>query len=172
MPANIAKQAEVAERRTRVIAMKSRGARYADIARELGITESTARKDASLGFSLRAAELRSTVDEIIAEQIEELDSIRALAWRDAITRHPHVTQSGRTALNPDGSIVYDTAPNDRARRTLLAVQERKAKLLGLDAALKINIKAEIVTMEAFDKAISELNEQIAAEESRGRPSGD
>jgi len=167
MPANIAKQAEVAERRTRVIAMKARGARYADIARELGITEGTARKDASLGFSQRAAELRSTVDEIVAEQLEELDSLRAIAWREALTRHPHVTQSGRIAVNPDGTPIYDTAPNSRARRDLLAIQERRAKLLGLDAALKINVKAEVNISSAFDAAIAELNEQIAAEEQRG-----
>lgn len=175
MPANIAKQAEVAERRTRVIAMKSRGARYADIARELGITEGTARKDASLGYSQRAKELRDTVDEVIAEQIEELDSLRALAWREALTKHPQViAQNGKIATYPDGTIIYDTTPNSRARRDLLAIQERRAKLLGLDAALKINVKADINLSDAFDKRITELNEQIAAEEARGRqrPQGD
>lgn len=168
MPANIAKQAEVAERRTKVIAMKSRGARYADIARDLGITESTARKDASLGYSQRAAELRDTIDEVVAEQIEELESLRSLAWREAITKHPHVTQSGRVALNADGSVIYDTGPNSRARRDLLAIQERRAKLLGLDAALKINVKTEINLVDAFEQRIAELNEQIAAREARGR----
>lgn len=173
MPANIAKQAEVAERRQRVVSMKARGARYADIARELGISEGTARKDASLSYSLRAAELRDTIDEVVAEQLEELDSLRALAWREALTKHPQViAQNGKIATYPDGTIIYDTGPNSRARRDLLAIQERRAKLLGLDAALKIDVKAQVVTMEAFDLAIADLNAQIVAEENRGRPTGD
>jgi hypothetical protein len=171
MPANVAKMAEVADRRTRVISMKARGARYADIARELGITEATARKDVSVGYKARAAELRDTLDEVIAEQLEELDSLRALAWREALTKHPHVTQSGRVALNTDGTPIYDTGPNSRARRDLLAIQERRAKLLGLDAALKINVKADVNITNAFDAAIAELNAQIAAEEAHGRPPG-
>lgn len=167
MPASIAKRAEVAERRTRAVAMKARGARYADIARELGITETTARQDVHVAYKQRAEELRDTLDELVAEQIEELDSLRALAWRDLLTKHPHVTQSGKIALNIDGTPVYDTAPNSRARRDLLAIQERKAKLLGLDAALKINIKAEVTNVDAFDAAIADLNAQIALEEARG-----
>jgi transposase-like protein len=165
----LAKQTEVAERRARAVSMKARGARYADIARELGVTEATAAKDVSLAYKQRVAELRAEVDVVIAEQVEELDALRALAWREAITKHPHVTQSGRLAVHPDGSPVYDTAPNSRARRDLLAIQERKAKLLGLDAALKINVKAEIISLDAFDAAIAELTQQIAVEEQGGLP---
>jgi len=161
---NIAKQAEVADRRARVVAMKARGARYADIARELGISEAVAGKDASLAYQQAAARLRATMDEVIAGEIEELEALRALAWRDVLTKHPHVTQSGKIAINPDGTPVYDTAPNSRARRDLLAIQERKAKLLGLDAAMKVDIKAEVVTVGAFDAAIAELTAAIAAEQ--------
>lgn len=171
MATPLAKKAEVAERRAKAVSMKARGARYPDIARELGISENLARQDIHQAYKQRAEELRHEVDVVIAEQVEELESLRALAWREAITRHPHVTQSGRVALNADGTVIYDTGPNSRARRDLLAIQERKAKLLGLDAALKINIKAEVVTVEAFDLAIADLNEQIAAEEARGRPTG-
>lgn len=169
MPANVAKMAEVAERRAKVVGLKARGARYADIARLLSISESTARKDASVSYAMRVNELRDTMDEIIAEQLEELDSLRFLAWQDATAKHLHVTQSGRVATLPDGTPIYDTGPNSRARRDLLALQERRAKLLGLDAALKVNIKAEVVTLGAFDAAIAELNQQIAVEESRGLP---
>jgi Homeodomain-like domain len=168
MPANVAKQAEVAERRAKVVSMKARGARYPDIARELGISEATARKDASLAYQERAQDLRDEIEIVIAEQVEELESLRALAWREAITKHPHVTQSGRVALNIDGSPIYDSGPNSRARRDLLAIQERKAKLLGLDAALKVSVKADINLMDAFDQRIAELNQMIAAKESRGR----
>jgi DNA-binding CsgD family transcriptional regulator len=165
MPAPVAKKAEVAERRARAVMMKARGYRYSDIARELGISEATAKYDVRIVYKQRTAELRETVDELIAEQLEELDQLRFLTWRDAVTRHPQViAQNGKIATYPDGTIIYDTGPNSRARRDLLAIQERKAKLLGLDAALKVDVKAQIVTVDAFDAAIADLNAQIAAEE--------
>lgn len=164
MPYNIAKKAEVAERRAEVVRRKARGATYAAIAADMGVSPETARQDAHIVYRERVNNLREAADEIIAEEYEELEAIRLLMWRVALTKHHHLTREGKPAYDKNGEPILDSGPIMQAGRVLLAIQERKARLLGYDAALKIDVKAEVVTVDAIDAAIRQLRDDIAREE--------
>ena len=171
MPASKDKQAEVAERRAKVIARRSRGIPPTVIARELGVTEEVVWKDVHEELSKRRNELNAHRDLLIAQQVEELDQIRMIAWRNALTRHYQVSlQTGKVARDPvTDEPLLDTAPVDRALALVIRAQERLSKLLALDEPQKVNVKAEVVTLDAFDAAIDAARRQLEAE--RGRAAG-
>jgi hypothetical protein len=54
-------------------------------------------------------------------------------------------------------------------RQCLSVMERRAKLLGLDAPVRKTI--DVVTHDAFSKAMEELEGEIAALEASGQAAG-
>lgn len=162
----IAKQAEVSARRTEVVRLKSRGLPYSEIARRLDISEEVARQDVSRARKLRAAELRDSVDELIAGEVEELEALQQITWAIVTAQHRKVHASGNVAMDENGKPVMDLAVNLQAANTLLRIQERKSKLLGYDAAMKLDIQAQVVTSSAFDEAIRELERQVAQERDR------
>lgn len=163
----LAVQAEVAARRAEVVRLKARGLPYSDIAKRLGISEEVARQDLSRARRARAAELRDSVDEFIAGEVEELERLQLVSWGIALGQHKKVHASGNVAKDEDGNPVLDYGVNLQAVNTLVRIQERKAKLLGYDAAMKIDLKAQVVTLDAIDAAIGELRRELAEEEERG-----
>lgn len=164
---SIAKQAEVAARRTEAVRLRARGVPYPDIAKRLGCSEEVARQDVSRAHKLRAQELRDGVDELIAEQVEEIDSLRAMAWRIAASNHRKVGASGAASRDEQGNPIYDLTVNLQAIDKIIKLEERKSKLLGLDAALKVDMKTQVVTVDAIDAAIIGLREQLEAERASG-----
>lgn len=167
MPATPEKQAEVAERRAKIVARASRGIPHTVIARELGISNDLVRLDLHRALAERKAELAEYRDLLIAQQVEELDQVRMLAWRNALTKHYHVAQNGTVSRDPDtGQPLLDTGPVDRALALVVRAQERLSKLLALDEAQKINVKAEVVTLDAFDAALADARRQLELERSR------
>jgi hypothetical protein len=164
---NTAKRAEVAERRAEVVRLKARGIPYPDIARRLGISEDVARQDVSRAHKMRAQELRDNVDELVAGEMEELEALQQLTWRIAAAQHRKVGTSGVAARDEHGNPVFDFSVNLHAVNTLVKIRERMAKLLGYDAALKIDVKAQVVTVDAIDAAILGLREQLEAERANG-----
>ena len=79
------------------------------------------------------------------------------AW-DVLQRNHVVVSQGRV-VELDGVPIPDDAPVLAAIDRLLKIQERRAKLLGLDAPTQSRV--EVVTESAVDKAIAELEAQIA-----------
>lgn len=155
---------DVTERRAKIVARRVRGIPTSMIARELGISDDLVRQDLHRELKRRKAEIDHDRDVIIAAQVEELDAVRERAWRHVLMRHYQVTQSGKVALDPDtGEPLLDTGPNDRALALVVKAQERLAKLLALDEAKKIDIKAEVVNVDAFRTAVEQLRERVARE---------
>lgn len=157
----------VAERRAKIVARRVRGIPARTIALELGISEDLVYQDAHRELAKRKAELDHNRDVLIAAQVEELDAVRERAWRHALMRHYQVSQSGAVAKDPEtGQPLIDTGPNDRALALVIRAQERLAKLLALDEAKKIDIKAEVVTLDSFDAAIADARRQLELERIR------
>ena len=169
MPASKAQQVATTERRAKVVARISRGMRPAAIARELGISEELVRQDLHRELAKRKQELDEYRDALIAQQVEELDQVRAVAWRNALTKHYQVSaQTGKVARDPEtGEPLLDTAPVDRALGVIIKVQERLSKLLALDEARKIEVKAEVVTVDAFRATVEELRARVERERAAG-----
>ncbi len=169
MPASEDKQAEVSERRAKILARVSRGIPPSVVARELGISAAMVRLDVHRALAERKKELDEYRDLVIAAQVEELDQVRMVAWRNATMKHYQVSlQTGKVARDPvTDEPLLDTGPVDRALALVVKAQERLSKLLALDEAQKINVKAEVVTVDAFRATVEHLREQAARERAAG-----
>lgn len=146
---------ESIERDAEAMRLRSRGWTLPAIAEELGYGDEANVRRALKAHTERvtgeaAAELRQT-------QLEELDRLTAAAT--AVLEARHVTISnGRVVTLPgaEGGApvpVEDDAPVLRAAETLLRIQERRSKLLGLDAPVRQDISQSAVvryTVEGVD----------------------
>lgn len=166
-------QPEVTERRAKVVARASRGIPLYAIARELGVSADVVRQDLHRELAKRKQELDEYRDILIAAQVEELDQLRMLAWRNATMKHYQVSlQTGKVARDPvTDEPLLDTGPTDRALGLIVKVQERLSRLLALDAPQKINVKAEVVTVDDFRVTVEELRERVERERAAGAVGG-
>jgi len=145
--ANIAKQAEVAERRAKAIQLRIQGAKWDDIAAECGYrSKANAHEDVRRALTERREQLGLAVDEHREMLLAELEAMRAAAWKVLETRHLTVSH-GRviTVTEKDPQTeeertvkLEDDGPVLQAIATLLRIQERQARLLGLDSAVKVD----------------------------------
>ena len=115
----LAKKAEIAKRRHELSQLISQGVRrHADLAQRLGVSERTVQRD--------LAELERIYTERGADQIVEIQNReRMVSWQrieDAIQELQPMIQNPRTRI--------------QALRLLKELEERRAKLLGLDMPTK------------------------------------
>lgn len=163
MPASKEKQAEVAERREKVLARRAIGIPPSVIAQELGISEDTVYDDVHRTLKARRDALNRDRDLVVVLEAEELEAIRRCAWEAATTVHFHVAASGRVSTHPvTEQPLRDFAPTIQALGVLLRTQDRRTKLLGLDSAQKLEMRAEVVSLDAIDAAIADLRKQLEA----------
>lgn len=161
MPASKDRQAEVAARREKVLARRAIGVPPGIIANELGISEQTVYDDVHRTLKARREAINRDKDLIVVLEAEELDAVRRRAWEIANAEHLRVGASGNVSLNPEtGAPLHDATPAIQALGLLLRAQDRRTKLLGLDAAQKFEMRTEVVTLDAFDAAIAELRRQL------------
>lgn len=163
MPASKEKQAEVAIRREKVVAMRAKGIPPSVIAYELGITEQTVYEDVHHSLQARRDAINRDRDLLVALEAEELDTIRRSAWEVVGRTHFHVGASGRVSVHPDTEQpLHDDAPTLHALSVLLRTQERRSRLLGLDSAQKLEMRTEVITLDAIDAALADLRRQLDA----------
>jgi hypothetical protein len=132
----------IAQRRARVLAMRTEQVPYADIAAELGITETVARNDYAAARKQAAAELTASVIEHRATELIKLDALEREAWRVLKTRHVTV-QQGRVVRDDDGATIEDDAPVLQSIDRLERLMKRRAAVLGLDAPVRVEVSAEV-----------------------------
>lgn len=153
--------AETAERDARACELRSRGMSYRAIARELDY--------ASMGGAYKAVQraladiVREPAEDVRTLELERLDEMHRAVL--AVLEREHVTVSqgkvvrrrvgdqldddGQPVLDADGKPVgvyedvLDDAPVLQAVDRLLKIQERRARLLGLDAAQKLDVSGEV-----------------------------
>jgi hypothetical protein len=146
--------------------LRSRGWSYGRIAAELGYSDDAA--------AYRAVQrvLVETVAEPAAElrQIElaRLDVLYEAAL-GVLEREHLAIANGKVVYDfgssgdGEGKQVLDDAPVLQAIDRCLRIQERRAKLLGLDAPAKL----EVVTLDAVDAAIRDLEAELARRAATG-----
>jgi hypothetical protein len=141
-----------AQRRAQALKLRLAGARYDDITQQLGYSS----RGAAVQDVQRAlvATVQEPADELRALEVQRLDMLWQTALR-VLTRQ-HVTVSNGKVVHLDGSPVKDDAPVLAAIDRLLKIQERRARLLGLDAPAK----HEVVTLDAVEAEIRRLNEEL------------
>jgi hypothetical protein len=128
----------IAERRVRALSLRKSGASYRTIASQLGIDVATAWCDVQ-------AELGALRDQAtaLAEDVRELELRRLDDWTLAMT--PEARKG-----------------NVKAVFALVKIQERRARLLGLDAPTKVDHSGQIDLGPAAERIAGLLGEIAAA----------
>lgn len=144
---------DTAARDAEAARLRSRGLTYRQIADELGM--------AGPGKAHEAVKrvLTETVGEAAEDlrmvELERLDQMYQAALKVLETEHYAVSHGKVIYLEEGGPPLTDDGPVLQAIDRLLKVQERRAKLLGLDAPAKTNVTVS-------DAITSEI-EQLAAQ---------
>ena len=147
---------DTAERDAEAARLRTRGYSYQQIADELGWV--------SRGDAYRAVQrvLADTVkeagDEVRAIELARLDGLHVAAM-DVLERK-HVTVSNGRVVSLDGSgPLPDDGPVLAAIDRLLKIQERRARLLGLDAPTKQAISISPDRLAEIEQLAEQLGEQ-------------
>jgi hypothetical protein len=148
---------EQAELDAEACRLRARSLSYTAIAKQLGFHD---------GVAARRAVERAMA-QIVAEPAAELLQLELMKldeWEQAaraVLERRHVTVSHGQLVYHDGEPLLDDGPVLAAVDRLLKVQERRAKLLGLDAPKRV----EVVTIDWLDEQIrtltAELEQQLA-----------
>lgn len=157
--------ADTAERDAEACRLRARRMTYQQIADALGYGDKgTAYRAVQRGL---AAIVQEPAAELLRLELEQLDYmaqqvIKVLERRHVSVSHGQIVYHGGKPVRDDGPVL---AAVDR----LLKIQERRAKLLGLDAPKRL----EVVTIDWLDEQIrtltAELERQLAAELGSGHP---
>ncbi|MDJ0342277.1 hypothetical protein QMK19_03625 [Streptomyces sp. H10-C2] len=132
---NLAQSAKTAERRTQAVKMRTEGHTYTQIAQALGYAGRNAAH-----MDIKRALEKHVVEEGIALEVwrelelGRLDAMQLAIWPEAM------------------------AGNTRAIETCLKILDRRAKYLGLDTAIKL----EVLTVDALDAQIARLEAELGA----------
>jgi len=145
-----------AKRRAEALQMRLDGAKYDDIATALNYaTRGAAAQDVQRAIMLMVAEPAA---EVRAMELARLDEM----WQAArgVRKREHITvANGRVIeVEVDGEKknLVDDGPVLQAIDRLLRIQERRAKLLGLDAPTKV----EVINDDLIDAEIRKLTDEL------------
>jgi hypothetical protein len=141
MPASKAQRAKTAERRHKAVEMRLSGLDWQTIADKLGYaSRGAANKDVARAVDLLTREVVTAAAELRDLELLRLDRLQAAMWSDAM------------------------AGDDKAVRAILRIMDRRARLLGLDAAKTIKT---VMTTE-LDERIAALTERMRQQAAAGR----
>jgi cytosine/adenosine deaminase-related metal-dependent hydrolase len=155
----------IAQRRTRVLAMRTEQVPYSEIAAREDITESTARDDYARARKQAAVDLAATVTEHRAAELLKIDALEREAWRVLKARHITV-QHGKIVRDENDQPIEDDAPVLQAIDRLERLMKRRAAMLGLDAPVKVEVSAEV------DEQITALAAALAGGVGELEPAGE
>lgn len=132
------------------------GLTYDAIALQLGLQHrSSARKAVQRGL---LAIVQEPAEELRALELERLDVLWSKAMEIMLRKH-YVAQMGSVVHLKVGDVripLLDDGPNLKAIEVLVKLQERRAKLVGLDSAAKL----EVLTVDLIDAEIQRLRATI------------
>jgi hypothetical protein len=123
------------ERREKCVKLRAIGASYSMIGAQLGISAQRAHRCVTEALNAQAARQSSTTEQYRDVELERLDMAQRKVM--AVLERSHVYVSGGKIVY-DGKIqLIDDAPVLAAVDRLVRISERRAHLLGLDAAMKV-----------------------------------
>lgn len=144
-----------AQRAAQAAELRSKGWTYSRIAAEVGYTH---RADAYNAVKKVLEEtVREAGENVRALELERLDRLEAAA--NEVLEREHVTVSNGRVVVLNETPLPDDGPVLAAIDRLLKIQERRAKLLGLDAPTKQAITISPERAAALEQLVEELGEQ-------------
>jgi hypothetical protein len=151
------------ERDAMATAMRGEGKSYETIAAALGYAD---KKSAWRGVQrVLAATVQDVGDDLRALELERLDRMYEAALVVLKTKHYAHFQGG--VVKMDGAPLEDDGPVLAAIDRLLKIQERRARLLGLDAP----VKHQVQTIGALEAEVAELERDLVERERASRNAG-
>jgi hypothetical protein len=170
-----AEQVLIAERRTKMVEMRRDGHSFQEIADALGYaSRHAASKDFCRTLERNIAKQHASMEVLRELEIHRLDGelerlTRLYAKVEKILDRFHVTVQFGKVVDLDGEPIEDDGPALAAVDRLVKIEdarrrngERRAKLLGLEAAQKV----EVLTLDALDAEAARLNALLAAGDSQ------
>jgi hypothetical protein len=128
---------ETQERRAEAVRLRRRGVSFEDIGDALGVTKQRAHQI----YRAALAEIPAQeVAEYRAEQAERLDEMLRKAYE--VLERKHITVNNGKVIYLDDEPMEDDAPTLMAIKTILQIEERRAKLLGLDAPARQQVEVD------------------------------
>lgn len=169
MAVSRAVKADLAARRAKLIEYRRQRRPYRDFYAELGYkSPQAASRDFNRALEENLAAVRTSAEAYREAELLELDDLAATAIRIMLTPHFEVAPGGKIVRHPDtDEPLIDDAPKLAAIDRLLKIQDRRSKLLGLDAAQKV----EVLTLDALDAEAARLNALLAASDSEAGAAG-
>lgn len=132
---NKPKSAEIAARGMRVVELKMEGKTFQEIADELGVSIGTVHADFNRSID---KVVEPAVTEYRARQGAELTTMKETVL-DVIRRRHVAISDGRIVHDAAGDPIADDGPLLAAVDRLVKIQDREAKLYGLDARPEVQI---------------------------------
>ncbi|MEE4491604.1 hypothetical protein [Streptomyces sp. BE230] len=141
-----------AEREAEAARLRSRGWTYQQIADEVGYKY---RADAynAVQAALKAT-VREPADELRALELMRLDTLYVAATE--VLERKHITVSNGRIIDLNGTPLPDDGPTLAAIDRLLKIQERRSRLLGLDAPVKKDVSLTDERVAAIEALAEEL----------------
>jgi transcriptional regulator with XRE-family HTH domain len=160
-PQSHSNRAETAELRAEAYRLKLRGMTDRQAGAQMGVSHTTIQNWTKQEADERVLPL---ADELRKVQLERLGEMRQSAL-DVLERIHYAVSHGKVVEDPDGGPLEDSAPRLAAIDRLLRVEERIAKLMGLDAPTRSEIEARVEQKpeELLAKIAAARAAQIAAE---------
>lgn len=138
---------ETARRDAEACRLRAQNLSYRQIAAELGVDVHTAYDAVQRG--LRDT-LQEPADEVRRLELERLDELAQQARKVMLGTHYLINQGNVVRLTRRGAPLEDDGPVLAAIDRLLKIQERRARLLGLDAPQRVSIDAQNLGEEIRD----------------------
>ena len=150
----------ISERDNRAAGMKLSGLTYEQIADDLGISRTTAFEAVERAMKAVPFEEADTLRKI---ELAHLDKAQSKALEILDKQHVAISASGKVVYN-DGEPVLDDSVALKAVDSLVKVQGRRAKLLGLDAPTRVQAMIAIITLDDQKADITNLFERLKPRE--------
>lgn len=137
----LAKRAEVALRRSQAIEMRNNNATWEEVAEALDYASpGAAHTDVQRALKAYVDMQGLAAEELRARELADLDALKDKA-REVMNRRHVVVQNGKVVREwvdgEPGEALEDSGPVLAAMDRLLKISERRARLLGLDAPVKV-----------------------------------
>lgn len=144
-----AKQAEVAARRAKAVRMRTAGQDWQTIADALGYSSrGAACQDVTRALKAYQDDLAAAVEDHRLLALARLDDLLKTAHE--VLERKHITVSNGKVIYHDERPLEDDAPTLMAIKTVLAIEERRSKLLGLDTPVKQIVGGEVQVTYSFE----------------------
>jgi hypothetical protein len=137
-----------AERRAKAVGMRRDGHTYNEIGTAMGVSRQAA---AELVHKALLETMTEPAQEVRQLEVERYDEMFRIAWREMHTDHV-VLYQGQVVKDDEGNKLVDSAPKLAAMDRLIKIAEQRAKLLGLNAPVSVNLSTDALTAELLSLA--------------------